>query len=102
MSHCEQAVMDLAISRRHRDRLITADQAGAGIEDGLEQVAFRTNLSNFRQVRANVPAPIADGMTREARGFLTVKNELAATNVTATDCLCKLVNPAPAAWRNQY
>ena len=50
----QQAVEDLAVGSGDRDGFITADQAGTGIDDRLEQVALGANLPDFRQVRADI------------------------------------------------
>ena len=79
----EQAVVDLAVVRGDDDRLVAADEAGAGEDDRLEQVALGADLADPGQVGADVAAEVADGVAGEAGGLLAVEDGLAAADVAA-------------------
>ena len=89
----EQAVIDLAVLRGHGDRLEAAHQAGAGEDDGLEQVALGANRADLGQIGADVSAAIADGMARVAGGFFAVEDKLAAANVAGRQRGQELLEP---------
>ncbi len=52
----EQAVVDLAVAGGDRDRLEAAHQAGAGKDDGLQQVALGSDRADAGEVGADVSA----------------------------------------------
>ena len=63
-------------------RLVALNEAGAGEDDALQQVALRANRTDPRQVGTKVSADVADGVAGGARGLLAVEDELALAHVT--------------------
>ena len=56
------------------DRLVAADEAGAGEDYRLEQVAFGADAGDARQIGADLASQVADRMTDDARGLLMVED----------------------------
>src|SRR5262249_40026239 len=73
-------------------RFEAADDAGAGEHDRLKDVPFGANASHMRQVRADVPADVAELMARAARRLGPREDQLAAANVALMDQRQDLLN----------
>ncbi len=89
----EQAVIDLAVGGGHGDRLEAAHQAGAGKDDGLQQVALGSHRADPGQIGADVSAAVADRMAGETGGLLAVEDELAPANVARRQRGHELLQP---------
>ena len=67
---------------RERDiRFKALREAGAGEDDGFEQVALGADLADAGEVGPDLAADVADGVTGDAGGFRAVEDRLAAANV---------------------
>ena len=78
----DQAVLDLAVLGRDHHRLIAADKACAGKNDGFQQIAFGADFADVGQIGPDVAPEIADGMARRADGFRVLKHGLPAADVS--------------------
>src|SRR3954468_18958895 len=65
----EDAAVHLPGARPDDDRFVAAREAGARVEDGLEQVALASDLANAREVGTYAATHVADRVAGVARGF---------------------------------
>ena len=91
-------LIDLAVAGGDGDRLEAAHQAGAGENDGLEQVAIGPDRADPGQVGADVAAAVADGVAGVAGGFFAVEDELAAADVAGASGWARAARAGLSAW----